>query len=51
MSHKIWRPISQTSFEAREDTRVPHFIGTYHSREIATQWYWITPSLFEYTTL
>jgi hypothetical protein len=47
MFHETWRLSGQTSFKARKDFRVHHFTSTYHSGKIATQWYWITPFLFE----
>jgi len=51
MPHETWKPNSQTSFKAKEDSQAPHFVGTYHLGGIATQWYQITPFLFEYATL
>jgi hypothetical protein len=51
MFHKTWRPNSQTSFETIEDFQAFRFIRTYHLGKIATQWYWITPFLFEFATL
>jgi len=49
--HETWRLSSQTSFEARKDFRAHHFAEIHHSEEITTQWYWITPFLFESPTL
>jgi hypothetical protein len=51
MPHKTRRPGNQTSFETKKNSQVPYFTETYHSKKITTQRHWITPFLFESTTL